>query len=91
MAHKLLYCPHCKQNILPLVRARGGAGCVVFLVCLVVGPISSIVVAGDAPTFAAIICIAWWLGGFAAMMYMAHDKKSCPKCGMSARGLGKAL
>lgn len=84
---KLRYCPNCKQNVLPLIQARGGAGCVVFLACLVAGMAMTPI---EPPT-GVILGVGWWIGGFVAMMYMAHGRKSCPKCGTPARGLGKAL
>ena len=86
---KLRHCPNCKQNVMPKLTSRGGAGCMVFVTCCLVG-VLMILVDAEPPT-PAILCVAWWVAGFVVMLVMGRGKRICPMCGMSGSKMGKAL
>ncbi len=86
---RLRHCPNCKQNVVPALQSRQGAGCAVFLVCLVVGMLMVFV---DAETsILAVLCVGWWVGGFVMLLVLGRGKRVCPKCGMPNNEMGKAL
>jgi hypothetical protein len=89
MDAKLNHCPNCKQNVVPKLQARQGAGCMVFLTCCMVG--TMVLMVDAEPPLPVIACTAFWLGGFVSMMVLGHGKRVCPKCGLLRKQMGRAL
>ncbi len=86
---KLRHCPNCKQNVVPALQSRQGAGCVSFLACLLMGCLMVLVDAE--PPILVVLCTGWWMAGFVMLLVLGHGKRICPKCGMPNSQMGKAL
>jgi len=71
------YCPNCEQIVTPKMETQQAAGCLVFLLSIIVGLITF--------PFGLLLIIA----GFFAMLLMGQSKFYCPKCHTPVKYLEK--
>lgn len=73
------YCPNCKQNVVPRAETKWGMGCLLFLVCLVVGVI-----------FMPFIVLFWGAGLLILLLSGAAGYR-CPICKLPKRRMRRAV